>query len=477
MQPIAIYVRLSQARPGVEATAIDRQVRDCKAWLGARGWPVGEVYEDRDLSAFRKGVHRPSYERLLKNVAAGMWGGIVVWKLDRLLRSPREFERCWSVLEEADAILASVNDPVDTSSPVGLAIVRLLIVFAGLESETLSLRRRSLLADQAKAGRPHSGGRRTFGYDRDGATILEAEAEGIRWAAAELLGGRSLRSVTMALNARGLYAPSGQPWAPSKLGRALRGPHLAGIRVHRGATHPGGWTPILDEQTHLELAALLAPGADRPAQRGHRVHLLAGLLACGAPGEATIGHIEGICGAPMWVRYRRPDERRYGCVPPPTGRGCGKVAITAGYVEDLVVETVLQALEGGKLQALLDARAEGDPADLARRVADDDRQLRELARLHGQRKIGLNEWLAAREPIEARIEQARRALDRRASAGVLAGVTPATLRAEWARWAKAGDTDRQRALLELAVAAVVVRKGRPGYNKPDPDRIDPVWKV
>jgi len=43
MQPIAIYARLSQARPGVEATAIDRQVRDCKAWLSARGWPPGEV--------------------------------------------------------------------------------------------------------------------------------------------------------------------------------------------------------------------------------------------------------------------------------------------------------------------------------------------------------------------------------------------------------------------------------------------------
>lgn len=471
---VAIYARLSQARPGVEATSIDRQVRDCKAWLTARHWPVGEVYTDRDLSAFRKGVRRPGYEQMLTDVQAGMWGGVIVWKLDRLLRSSREFERCWAILEDAGALLASANEPIDTSSPFGVAIVRLLVVFANLESENLSVRRRSLLADQAKQGRPHSGGRRAFGYERDGVTIIDAEADAIRWAAAQLLAGRTLHTVAVELNTQGVYAPSGQPWAPSKLGRALRGPRLAGLRVHKGATYPATWNPILDPDTHALLVALLAPGPPRGGRRP--VHLLAGLARCGAPGATTIGHIEGICGKPMWVRYKHAGERRYGCVPPPTGRGCGKVAIAAGYAEALVVEMGLQALEE-HLPALLAQRAEGEPAGLAGRRADDERALRELATLHGERRIRLDEWLAARAPIEERIAQADKALERRVQAGVLAGVTPANLRTEWARWGKAGDTDRQRALLELVLDAVVVRKGRPGYNKPDPARITPVWKV
>ena len=58
---LAIYARLSQDRDGAQ-TATARQIADCRALAEARGWPVADVYEDTDLTAYRR-VNRPGYER------------------------------------------------------------------------------------------------------------------------------------------------------------------------------------------------------------------------------------------------------------------------------------------------------------------------------------------------------------------------------------------------------------------------------
>src|SRR6266508_1831030 len=128
VQHLAIYARLSQDRDGTQ-TATARQVADCRALAAAKGWPVAGVYEDTDLTAYRR-VNRPAYERLLAYLEAGEVDGVLVWKLDRLVRHPAEFERFWAVCERRGAILASVHEPVDTSSELGLVIVRILVAFA-----------------------------------------------------------------------------------------------------------------------------------------------------------------------------------------------------------------------------------------------------------------------------------------------------------------------------------------------------------
>jgi DNA invertase Pin-like site-specific DNA recombinase len=38
-------------------------------------------------------VRRPEFERLLEDLKAGLLGGVICWKLDRLTRWHRDFER------------------------------------------------------------------------------------------------------------------------------------------------------------------------------------------------------------------------------------------------------------------------------------------------------------------------------------------------------------------------------------------------
>lgn len=52
-----------------------------------------------------------------------------------LVRRPAEFERIWvSSLEPAYVALASATQRVDMNTLIGLAIVRMLVTFSGLES-------------------------------------------------------------------------------------------------------------------------------------------------------------------------------------------------------------------------------------------------------------------------------------------------------------------------------------------------------
>jgi hypothetical protein len=68
----------------------------------------------------RRVIKGPTYESLTRRVS-----GIAVWKLDRLVRRPAEFERYWASGEEVGAILISATEPIDTSTDLDVTLVRI----------------------------------------------------------------------------------------------------------------------------------------------------------------------------------------------------------------------------------------------------------------------------------------------------------------------------------------------------------------
>src|SRR5688500_5674552 len=171
---VGIYTRISVDDAG-EQTSTARQERLCRQWATEQGHVVAEVYEDVGRSAWADGVVRPAYERLLTDVAARRIDAVVVWRLDRLVRSPGEFERFWSACRTARIAILSATEPVGASDPVSLAIVRLLGTFAGLESDVKGIRMRARNREMAEQGRTPRRGTRHFGFTQD-YTIIEDEA-------------------------------------------------------------------------------------------------------------------------------------------------------------------------------------------------------------------------------------------------------------------------------------------------------------
>jgi site-specific DNA recombinase len=475
--PWGIYARLSDDK-GAEQTATARQIADCRRLAADRGWVVAEahVYEDVDLSAFKQ-VRRPEFERLLDDLDAGLLAGVICWKLDRLTRSHRDFERLWEIIERRGGKLVSLHEQFDTSTPAGEFTLRMMVGMARMESQNIALRLRSRLAEKREAGQPHAGGNRPYGYRADFVTVDPAEAAVMREAAARLLAGETLREVTKDLNRRGLLSSTGKPWSPPTLRRTLASPRLAGLRVHwrreptatgrsrrvREVVGPGTWEPIFDQETHQALLALFEDPARRSQTRQPRVHLLAGLLRCGR------------CGGPMYVQsHGRGRPKDYRCLPPPVGRGCGGVSILAGPLEELAAQAAIAAVDGPELAAAIAGRVDQEGAA---RLASDQAALEELSRdYYVERRISRDEFLTARAGLETRIRTAVASLERQTRSALLAELASSeTVLAD--TWSTL-DPDRRRAILAALFESITIRPAETrGRNRFDPGRVDLTWRV
>ena len=121
-------------------------------------------------------------------------------------------------------------------------------------------------------------------------------------------------------------------------------------------------------------------------------------------------------------RGKQPDATS--CLTGPDHGGCGRLSIVAAPLEQLVTDAVLYRLDSPQLASALSGRAAQDQhaAELADAIAADRQQLDELAALYADKTISAREWLAARNPIEARINDNERRVARLTRSDALAGV-------------------------------------------------------
>jgi site-specific DNA recombinase len=107
------------------------QEKACAAYCAQRGWQVIEVYVDERSSAYRPGVRRRNFERLMGDVEAGVIDTVVVYRLDRLTRSASDFyENIWNRLNTHGAEFVSVNEGFDTTTAMGRAMLTVAVAFA-----------------------------------------------------------------------------------------------------------------------------------------------------------------------------------------------------------------------------------------------------------------------------------------------------------------------------------------------------------
>lgn len=169
-------------------------------------------------------------------------------------------------------------------------------------------------------------------------------------------------------------------------------------------------------------------------------------------------------------------KRRYACAKGPGFSGCGKTYINADEVEWFVTEAALHRLDSKELKHSQQQRQREAP-DAQRWLSEMEAaqaQLDELAAAYGQRQFSLQEWLAARKPIEQRLTAARKQLAKVSRTNVLDGYLGNSdkLRAEWGSL----DLSQQHAIVAAVVDSVVVGPARPGYNRFDESRLTPVWR-
>jgi site-specific DNA recombinase len=265
MRRAAIYARLSFTTE--ESVSIARQLTAGRQYAAARGMELVLEAVDDGISATRKAPEdRPGWQQIL--AAADDLDAVIIWKVDRLARRVLDFLNADKALQEHGAGIVCVEDPIDMTSPQGRAFAVMLAVFGELEAASISARSTAARSHMIANGRT-VGGRRPWPYEAVPATSgvgvewrpIPERADAIRWAAEEMIAGRtSLRGICREWERRGLR-PSGKSphWPRTSVARILRNPVLAGATVHHDEVvrNLDGTLRVSPERVILELSTFL----------------------------------------------------------------------------------------------------------------------------------------------------------------------------------------------------------------------------
>jgi DNA invertase Pin-like site-specific DNA recombinase len=117
--PLDIYVRVSDVggRSGDSFISPKDQEERCRALATARGYAIGQVFTDLDVSGGT--MDRPAFNEALARITDGVSGGIIVARMDRFSRTLTGAIHTLEVIEKAGGYLIECDGDWDTSTPMG----------------------------------------------------------------------------------------------------------------------------------------------------------------------------------------------------------------------------------------------------------------------------------------------------------------------------------------------------------------------
>ncbi len=221
----AIYARQSIDKK--DSLSIEAQIEQCKKFAGEDA----EVFFDKGYSG--KNTNRPSFAELIGKVKSGETDKIFVYRLDRFSRSIADFSRIWELLDKYNVGFYSATENFDTSTPMGRAMLNIILVFAQLERETTSERVKDNYIHRFKSG-AWAGGPAPYGFDltkikvdgvRSSSLVSNENSEIVKRIFEEYTSTDvSLRQLAKNLTAQGIHGPKREIWDNVTLSRILHSP-------------------------------------------------------------------------------------------------------------------------------------------------------------------------------------------------------------------------------------------------------------
>jgi DNA invertase Pin-like site-specific DNA recombinase len=201
------YVRVSTNDQADSGAGLEAQRNAITAEVARRGWELVEIIEDAGVSA--KNLDRPGIKRALEMLSTGGADLLLAAKLDRLSRSVRDFTEIIHQSSFYGWKLVVLDCNVDTSTPAGEAMTKVMVTFAELERQMIGVRTREALAVKKSQG--IVGGRRA----NLPATVID-QAQQYR------AQGMSYAKIADLFNAQGIpTAQGGKAWHPATIQKAL----------------------------------------------------------------------------------------------------------------------------------------------------------------------------------------------------------------------------------------------------------------
>ncbi|MDO8663283.1 MAG: recombinase family protein, partial [Candidatus Wildermuthbacteria bacterium] len=284
----AIYTRVStDMQAEKEFSSCESQELKIRSFIESQSdWQVAKIYSDGGYSGAT--MERPAIQLLLTEMKKEKIDVVLVYKIDRLTRSPKDFYHLIECFEQANIDFISITERFDTSTPAGRLLRNIMLTFSQFERELISERVRDKMLERAKVGL-FSGGAAPFGYIRVKKKLVpHPENKKIIQSMFETyIETGSLAAVFRALKEKGVKTKNGNAFPMMKVSRLLQSPIYIGKVFHRGIVYDGIHEPLVSKNV-FELAQTI----DKTNAKKYTVSkhfLFGGLVKCQHCGTTMSG--------------------------------------------------------------------------------------------------------------------------------------------------------------------------------------------
>ncbi|MGN7860051.1 recombinase family protein [Microbacterium sp. 22303] len=474
-----LYGRASKDRKKL-MRSIGDQLEECKSWCAPLNWNVAKIITDADRSASQwRRREREGWEEAIELIESGKYGAFVTWEPSRAGRDMEIYVQLRKACQKAGVLYMTHGRVYDFARSDDAFMIG--FEFLRAEADANNMRERQLRTAKlnAERGRPH--GRLSFGYrrvyDEHTGVLLRQEpdphrGELVTMMAREVLAGTSPFKVANMLQDLGEPLPQGpreghldRGWGSLTVKQILSNPAIAGKRVYRGKViGDAGWEPLVSEEDFTRLQKILYD----PARRVHHhdgvtpKSLLACIATCHYCGRAlvrTTNKNRSSTGGPRVARY----HCRF--------RGCYKVMIASGWLDQFVEATVVAWLGTPENVAVL---AAGDD-DWAQRSAQAELRLVELQERLDEATdqftagaISASVLARIESTLRPQIEEAQRdAMPTIIDEGVRTVMSAEDVQAAW----DGIDLQEKRRIVKLLFEIRIMQAPRRGPNNVQPERV------
>ena len=323
----AIYIRVSTDYQAEEGYSIEAQKEQLTAYCVSKRIKDYDYYIDGGWSG--SNIDRPEIQRLIADVKEDKISHVIVYKLDRLSRSQKDtLFLIEDVFNPHGVDFVSLNESMDTSTPMGRLMIGILSAFAQLERENIKLRTRMGMKERVKTGKWMGGGNPPFGFDYDrnqGILVPNQDAEKVRQIYSLYIEGYTPQNIATMLGLK----------YDRLIVQILRRKNNYGSIEYKGEEYKGAHQAIISKETYDR--AMQCMEERKVVRATNNSHLLTGLIYCGKCG-ARMRYVKWSKKGYRIACYSRLGDKEYMI----KDANCDQEYFWADEVEEIVIKSIME---------------------------------------------------------------------------------------------------------------------------------------
>ena len=317
---IGFYLRISTVHQNIKEGSIKAQEQRLKEWFDYNNKVAVDnidkkVYDNfviyKDVESGASKSKRTGYQRMIADLQMKKISAIASTSISRLNRNLREFYELLDLAEDYQIDIISLKENFDTSTAIGRALLKFMLVFYELEREQTAERGSDNRYERAKRGLWITS--TIIGYEKDPNNpghpiIIPTEAELIKTIFQLYIHSGSICNVKILLKKKGLKTPArkltgmntGVPkdFADETIRRILQNKAYKGVLQYQKGNQgkddlppgkayeefPGVWESIVDDDIFKKANDILKSNSltnSNVVKSKKKIYELSGIITCG----------------------------------------------------------------------------------------------------------------------------------------------------------------------------------------------------